>query len=539
MNLTPHFHQKKKIAFTLSILVLTIALCFWLLSDVVPTKKLNSGSLLTIPRPPSKELNFQRVFRFKEIEFSSKFSSGSLKHVHRKRKNYFAIQVPTDPIALNSTDVKKNWFFFRVSNSGETRKLRVTIDNLQYNWSLWKNGIIPVVRSSINGNKWKLFNRSFSLLMKPKTIQLDLRFKIAKGEQIEFALTFPYTRDRLEHFLSKLQAKLSLKPDLYFARETLILSELGNPIDMIRISAVNDITKFNFPRLKNLFPSRTNSTSNKMFSKNKCNIVISARVHSAETAGSFMLEGLLDYIVDNSSEPLMRTLLEKCVFTVVPMMNPDGVELGLTRTDSKGNNLNAIYQRADMSTPSIYALKKIIRYLEHRNKIRIFLDFHSHMTKRGFFMFGNPLKQSTYNQVLSFPLLLKEIEPRFSLKVSGFGTSKDGFTSRKEISKVTTSIGVYTIEANYWGEAADIKDLKAQQLIQNNLRIIKNSNKFYSLKDFKEFGEAIAKTLGRLIENDSKLEEEKARLNAATTKFYHKYINDPDVETSMNSPNFQ
>lgn len=45
------------------------------------------------------------------------------------------------------------------------------------------------------------------------------------------------------------------------------------------------------------------------------------------------------------------------------MLNPDGVQMGLTRTDSNGVNLNRVYSSANLETPSIYALKKLVRFL--------------------------------------------------------------------------------------------------------------------------------------------------------------------------------
>lgn len=45
------------------------------------------------------------------------------------------------------------------------------------------------------------------------------------------------------------------------------------------------------------------------------------------------------------------------------MLNPDGVKMGLTRTDSNGINLNRVYNSANLETPSTYALKKLIRFL--------------------------------------------------------------------------------------------------------------------------------------------------------------------------------
>ena len=42
-----------------------------------------------------------------------------------------------------------------------------------------------------------------------------------------------------------------------------------------------------------------------------------------------------------------------------------------------------------------------------KKKLTFYFDFHSHFTKRGMFLFGNPLTKKNYKKVLKFPLLLK------------------------------------------------------------------------------------------------------------------------------------
>ena len=70
-------------------------------------------------------------------------------------------------------------------------------------------------------------------------------------------------------------------------------------------------------------------------------IFISARVHPGEVASSYILNGILKTIFSGEAEISM--LLERFVFYIVPIINPDGVNEGNFRTDSKGNNLNRFY----------------------------------------------------------------------------------------------------------------------------------------------------------------------------------------------------
>ena len=77
-------------------------------------------------------------------------------------------------------------------------------------------------------------------------------------------------------------------------------------------------------------------------------IFLSARVHPAETIASFMLDGLIDFLISN--DPKAQLLRSKYVFKIIPILNPDGVFLGNYRGDSQGVNLNRVYDNADQPT---------------------------------------------------------------------------------------------------------------------------------------------------------------------------------------------
>lgn len=67
-------------------------------------------------------------------------------------------------------------------------------------------------------------------------------------------------------------------------------------------------------------------------------VVISSRVHPGETGASFMVKGIIDYLVGPSLGA--RILRDNFVFKIVPMLNPDGVINGNTRCNLAGVDLN-------------------------------------------------------------------------------------------------------------------------------------------------------------------------------------------------------
>ena len=67
-------------------------------------------------------------------------------------------------------------------------------------------------------------------------------------------------------------------------------------------------------------------------------MVISSRVHPGETGASFMIKGIIDYLVGPSLGA--RILRDNFVFKIIPMLNPDGVINGNTRCNLAGVDLN-------------------------------------------------------------------------------------------------------------------------------------------------------------------------------------------------------
>ena len=102
-----------------------------------------------------------------------------------------------------------------------------------------------------------------------------------------------------------------------------------------------------------------------------------------------MLQGILDKLTD-FDDVQTRVLLDNYVFKIIPLLNPDGLSRGNWRFDIKGQNLNRKYKESDYSRfPTILAAKDAV--LSEKN-LKMFMDFHAHMSKRGCFIYGNTLE---------------------------------------------------------------------------------------------------------------------------------------------------
>lgn len=101
-------------------------------------------------------------------------------------------------------------------------------------------------------------------------------------------------------------------------------------------------------------------------------IWITARQHPGETMAEWLVEGLLERLLDED-DGIARRLLEQAVFYVVPNMNPDGSVRGHLRTNAIGVNLNR-----EWDTPSLEQSPEVfhVRNKMDETGVDMFLDVH-------------------------------------------------------------------------------------------------------------------------------------------------------------------
>ena len=101
-----------------------------------------------------------------------------------------------------------------------------------------------------------------------------------------------------------------------------------------------------------------------------------ARQHPGETMAEWFAEGLLERLLD-VHDPVARVLLQRCVFHVVPNMNPDGSVRGNLRTNAVGANLNREWLEPSMArSPEVF----LVRRAMEQSGVDLFLDAHGDET---------------------------------------------------------------------------------------------------------------------------------------------------------------
>ena len=104
----------------------------------------------------------------------------------------------------------------------------------------------------------------------------------------------------------------------------------------------------------------------------KQKIWLVARQHPGETMAEWLVEGLLQALLD-AANPVARQLLQHAVFYIVPNINPDGAARGNLRSNAAGANLNREWMAPSLITsPEVF----YVRERMHQTGCDVFLDIH-------------------------------------------------------------------------------------------------------------------------------------------------------------------
>ena len=271
---------------------------------------------------------------------------------------------------------------------------------------------------------------------------------------IYFALCFPYTYSTLQDYLHKLSIAKTNKNKIKFS--TLNKTICGNPLDILYIT--------NFASTQSVINARQS-------------IIFTARVHPGETSGSYVIESVINNLLNNSEQS--NNLLDKYIFKIIPMLNPDGVIHGHYRNNILGKDLNRMWQDPrDNETPTIYYLKKLISI----NKPFFFCDFHGHsnMPNCALYCCSPPKKKK--NKFFNFPngniksyhFYEEKVFMRIMEEESKY-YQKSGEKYNIQKSKLKSARGVIYNEFNVYFSYALETGLMAKWNKQNILGIVNNN----------------------------------------------------------------
>jgi hypothetical protein len=184
-------------------------------------------------------------------------------------------------------------------------------------------------------------------------------------------------------------------------------------------------------------------------------IFFTARVHPGEVNSSFVMQGIIKYLLGKT--PQAKSLRDLYVFKIIPMLNPEGVASGNNRTNSAGADLNRRWNEPNEKLhPCIFHAKQTIADFKREREVLAFCDIHGHSKKKNAFIYGcNTAADGgfcSWTKVRLLPRIFAKRSECFSLKDCCFRVTPDKIgTARVTVWKEFKVTNSFTLEVSMWG----------------------------------------------------------------------------------------
>lgn len=368
------------------------------------------------------------------LVFESRFESGNLRRAIQMYDYEYDLVLRMD----FNTKGNMQWYYFSIRNTRKGQKYVFNIINMVKPNSLYNFGMKPCVYSEKNARikhvGWVRSGQDIcyyqnTVKKSPGACYFTLTFSLITdhdNDTVYLAHCYPYTYTDLCKYLDTIV--LNPKKHHRIRRKALCQTISGNTCDLLTITTFNG-------RVENL--------------KHRKGIVLFARVHPGEPNSSWMMKGIIDYLIGPTLQA--KILRDNFIFKIIPMLNPDGVICGNNRCGSAGVDLNRCWMEPSKKLhPTIYHAKAMVKQFAEENEIVLSCDFHGHSRKKNIFMYGCVGKSRNRERI--FPKLLEKISDVFSFNDCVFGLQKaKESTARIVIYKELGIINSFTMEASFCG----------------------------------------------------------------------------------------
>ena len=276
------------------------------------------------------------------MKISSQFDSGSIEVLSIDPAGQARLQLRKDVVSDTAVDIRQ-WFHFRLQGA-RGKAVDLCIENASR--ATFPGGW-PGYRACASYDRASWF--------RVPTTYVDGQLTISHTPQrdsIYYAYFEPYSWERHLQLLGRADAsKLARVVDLGSTPE-------GRDMNVVEIAS-----------------RRTAASSH-------CWII--ARQHPGETMAEWLVEGLIDRLLDENDK-VSTQLLAETTFHIVPNMNPDGSVHGNLRVNTTGANLNR-----EWMTPSMERSPEVlcVRAAMERTGCDFFLDVHGDETIPHVFVAG-------------------------------------------------------------------------------------------------------------------------------------------------------
>ena len=380
----------------------------------------------------------------RSLIFESRFECGNLLCAFKTAdNNKYELCLQND---TNTTGYIQ-WFFFRVSNTKKGDIVNLTLINMQRPHCLYKNGLKIMTYSKMQAKNenlgWHRDGTNFTYYKNNLFVYNENKKKKKNLFSLSFDYEFKYDNDTiyfancLPYLFTKLNKEISLyekkQYNFYFMKKIITPTLGNNDLVMLNITSkksekVDDIIKClpqlnkrnNNLCLSNSFKIKVNDNDNSTKNSKKAVILI-GRQHPGETVGSYVIKGCTEFLMGDSDEAVkLRELYD---FYIFPMMNPDGVVVGNSRSSFAGCDLNRRWSKPnDIFHREIFQTKSFILQIAEKQNVSFIIDFHGHFTALNSLFYCNYKKDKKLCSL--FPYLCCKLSNIISFEQTSFAMPK-------------------------------------------------------------------------------------------------------------------
>ncbi len=232
---------------------------------------------------------------------SHDFESGSIGEITKISNTEWVLSLADDNNNPDLPDSWRNWWYVKMENLPTDSVIQITLNNRG-----WPYYYLPVY--SYDQQEWHRFSEEEVSQIEDSELIINKRFL---NTSVWIARFYPYTFTNLETYIS------SLSNSPFINIETPGYSQNGKPVYLIKV------TDSDYP------------------ASDKKRVFMHARTHPAETPSSFLIEGMINYLLESSSET--DDILSGFEFYIFPMQNVDGVTIGNYRSTPQTENLEVMW----------------------------------------------------------------------------------------------------------------------------------------------------------------------------------------------------
>ncbi len=352
------------------------------------------------------------------LKFSSAFECGNLKFATMISDSVYELWMNKDTNSRGHTQ----WYYFAVTGARRGQEVTFRISNFFKRKLLYRKGKVPFFWSEKSGKGWEqtpsgkaTFTCHTDQQRTKKWYTLSFNHTFQHGDVVFFAYGLPYT---YSHHLSLIRS-LSHHPTIsQITRVAKFCTSLGGHAchkvvisDAFKQGRARSNSKESKDSLAISDKSKEKEKSKEKdkevdkrdkddeeiddlhgSDKDKSVIVLMARQHPGETHGSWILHGMLRFLVGDSA--IAQGLRKKYTFVAIPMVNIDGVVRGNSRCSLAGVDLNRQWHAPDRSVhPIVYSIKCLMKRLSSKYRVLAAIDFHGHSARRDVFFYGCPFRK--------------------------------------------------------------------------------------------------------------------------------------------------